>query len=145
MQTVSRQLRFDQIVAAWFIAIALLLEGSVLAVPAESKALLPSLPMADIPVAEAVTPETATPSGITAPRFIAIDVDSASVLVESRSTELQPPASVLKLLTAITALDFYQLDDVIVIDQADVEPRFETFNDLKLQVGETVQVRELLA
>jgi D-alanyl-D-alanine carboxypeptidase (penicillin-binding protein 5/6) len=141
----SRQLRFDQLIAAWFIAITFLLEGAIIAVPTEAKVLLPTLPIADIPVVSADIAQIATPSGITAPRFIAIDLDSASVLLESRSSELQPPASVLKLLTALTALDFYKPDEVISLTEADVKPAYGANNELKWQAGEVIKISELLA
>lgn len=141
----SRQLRIDQLLAVWFIAVTLLLEGAIIAVPTEAKALLPSLPIADIPVMTPVAAQAASPSGITAAQFIAIDLQSASVLLQSQTTEPKPPASVLKLLTAITTLGFYQPDDRITLTAEDIVPAFDARNDLELQAGEVLAVRELLA
>lgn len=141
----TRQLRIDQLIAAWCIALTLLMEGSVVRVRTEAMALLPSLPIADLPVLSQPREAIATPSGITAPQYLVVDLNSASILLESPTLEPKPPASVLKLLTAITALDFYQPTDRITLTAADLTPAFDTRNDLELQVGEVVSIQELLA
>lgn len=141
----SRQLRLDQLCASWFIAGALLLEGAVLPIQAERKALLPSLPIAEIPVTGELTPLTASPSAVTATRYIAIDLDSASVLTEHHSTEPQQPASALKLLTALTAVDLYALDQEVVLTETDLQGLPDSPNELHWQPGEVLNIQSLLA
>ena len=52
---------------------------------------------------------------------LAIDVDSGVILYEKNSKEPVMPASTSKVITALVALDSYDLDQMVVVPKLDVE------------------------
>jgi len=87
-----------------------------------------------------VADKTITPPSITARSAVVIDAKSASVLFEKNPDEQLMPASTTKIMTALVALEHYNLDDIIVVKRAD-EAIGQT---MKLIPGEKMKVRDLL-
>jgi len=54
---------------------------------------------------------------LSAQSIIAIDTNSASILLEKNSNQKVAPASTTKMLTALVARDFFSLDQVLVIKE----------------------------
>lgn len=79
-------------------------------------------------------------SSITAKSAYVEDIDTGTVLFERNSERILLPASTTKLMTALVALDEFQLDQVIVVPEL---PRIEGFS-YEFTVGEQVYVQDLL-
>ncbi len=76
---------------------------------------------------------------LTAESILALDVNSGVVLYQKNPDELLFPASTTKMLTALTALDYYNLDDLVTIKGINVQGQ-----KMKLQEGEQISVRDLI-
>lgn len=76
---------------------------------------------------------------ITASGVVVIDVDSAVVLYKRNEAQKLAPASTTKILTALTVLDHFSLDDVITIDAVLSEGQI-----MGLVRGERMTVENLL-
>jgi D-alanyl-D-alanine carboxypeptidase len=96
-----------------------------------------------LPLAEAATQPNALSldQQVQARSALLVDAASGKVLFSRNPTEPLPPASTLKLLTALLVYERTHLDGKVVIEQADtlVEP-----SRIPLQTGETVPVRTLV-
>lgn len=80
-----------------------------------------------------------SPPVLTAHSVAVIDRDSA-VLMYGRNEKVQVlPASTVKLMTALVALDYYQLDDILVVGEVD-----NNGQDMELINGEKITVENLL-
>lgn len=79
-------------------------------------------------------------SQVSATAYYVWDVESKTVLAEKNSEERLPPASTVKLLTAMVALDLYEADQKFTIASEDIWE-----NQLGLQVGESYSRDDLLA
>jgi len=79
-------------------------------------------------------------SQVTANAYYVWDVASQTVLAEKNATEKLPPASTVKLLTAMVALDLYRANQQFTIDSQDLWE-----NQLGLIVGESYSRDDLLA
>lgn len=79
-------------------------------------------------------------NSITAKSAYVEDIDTGTVLFERNSERILLPASTTKLMTALVALDEFQLDQVIVVPEL---PRIEGFN-YEFAVGEQMYVKDLL-
>ncbi len=77
---------------------------------------------------------------VNATAYYVWDVASQTVLTEKNSQEKLPPASTMKLLTAMVALDLYEADQLLTIASQDMWE-----NQLGLQVGESYSRDDLLA
>ena len=103
-----------------------------------------ALLLLQLPLAEAATQPTSPLSlnqQVQARSALLVDAASSRVLFSRNPTEPLPPASTLKLLTALLVYERTHLDGKVVIEQADtlVEP-----SRIPLQPGETVPVRTLV-
>jgi len=79
------------------------------------------------------------PPNLTARSAVVMDKDS-SVLMYSKNAKLSLlPASTVKIMTALVALDYYQLDDVLSVGEVE-----ENGQSMKLVRGEKITVRNLL-
>lgn len=76
---------------------------------------------------------------ITANSVFILDADSAVILYEKNPNFRLPPASTTKMMTALVALDYYSLEDILTIGSQKVEG-----NSLKFLPGEKFSVRDLL-
>lgn len=134
-------LRFDQVLACWLVAIALLLQGCISQPPQTNFILAFEAPIAEIPVevTSSVLPD------LTAPSFLVVDLDSASTLIASDSDKLRYPASALKLLTAMTILDQMPATDKISLSEIDLTTSPGIKNELSWRVNEIVTVENLIA
>lgn len=83
----------------------------------------------------------AAPSGILARAVLVVHKDSEKVLFSRRARTIMAPASTVKLLTALTALDSVSLDDVITVRTAATHAQPSKLN---LQTGEQMYVRDLI-
>jgi D-alanyl-D-alanine carboxypeptidase len=97
-----------------------------------------------LPLAEAATPPHSPASlnqQVQARSALLVDAASGRVLFSRNPTEPLPPASTLKLLTALLVYERTHLQGNVVIEQADtlVEP-----SRIPLKTGETVPVRTLV-
>ena len=91
--------------------------------------------VANYPVNFTQTP----PPSLTARSVAVVDKDSA-VLIYGRNEKLQIlPASTVKMMTALVALEHYQLSDVLTVGKLD-----KNGQDIKLLEGEKMTVKNLL-
>ncbi len=72
---------------------------------------------------------------------IVMDLNSRRVLYENNSHERMLPASTTKILTCITAIEHYQLDDYVVIDKEVLKTEGSS---IYLEVGDVISVNDLL-
>ncbi len=78
-------------------------------------------------------------SEITATGVVVLDIDSGVYLYKRNENEELSPASTTKLLTALVALDNYNLDDVVTIKQMNIDGQ-----SMGLVPGEQITVENLL-
>ncbi len=76
---------------------------------------------------------------LTAKSALVMDRDSGVVIYEKNFHLRLLPASTVKIMTALVALDHYNLDDVLVVPSVSDEGQ-----DMKLMVGEQITVRNLV-
>jgi len=76
---------------------------------------------------------------LTAKSIVALDRDSSVLIYGSDEKIRLFPASTVKIMTALVALDYYGLDDVITIGKVD-----DNGQDMELQEEEQITVRNLL-
>jgi D-alanyl-D-alanine carboxypeptidase len=55
---------------------------------------------------------------LSAQAYLVMDVDSRTIILEKNADTLLPPASTTKLMTALTALDLYGLEEVVTVSAA---------------------------
>ena len=84
---------------------------------------------------------SATKPAINAKFYALIDYETGAALIEKKSTEKTPIASTTKIMTAIVALENYNLDDVVTISE---KAAYQPGADAYLRVGEKITVSELL-
>ncbi len=78
---------------------------------------------------------------VSALSYVALDLDSGSILVEKNKDQQLYPASTVKIMTALVAKDNYDLDcEVTVTKEA-----FTTGQTMGLQYKEKIKIRNLLA
>ncbi|MBQ6436473.1 D-alanyl-D-alanine carboxypeptidase [bacterium] len=77
---------------------------------------------------------------VSAEAAIVMDVKSKLVLWEKNANEKLYPASTTKIITALTARELYDLDDVITIEAGDLK----FGQNLGWQAGDRVKVRDVL-
>lgn len=78
---------------------------------------------------------------INAKFYALIDGDTGKILSEKKSAEKTPIASTTKIMSAIVALENYNLDDVATISQ---KATYQVGADAYLRVGEKITILELL-
>lgn len=78
---------------------------------------------------------------VTAESFIILDLDSGTELFAKNYDEKLKPASITKLMTALVALDYYQVGDFLTVKRLSPEPGE---SEMGLQVGDIVSVHNLL-
>lgn len=78
------------------------------------------------------------PPNLTARAAVVLDRDSAVVLYGKNEKTQLLPASTVKIMTALVALDYYNLDDVLVVDEVNGEGQ-----DMELVKGERITVKNL--
>lgn len=76
---------------------------------------------------------------ITASAIVIVDVDSSVVMFERNANLLLSPASTTKIMTALVALDAYDLDEVVAVKNVLTDGQ-----SMKLAVGEKLTVENLL-
>jgi D-alanyl-D-alanine carboxypeptidase (penicillin-binding protein 5/6) len=76
---------------------------------------------------------------LTAQSALVIDYDSGSVLYQKNAQATHLPASTTKIMTALIALDSYDLNQVLTVPELDYEGQ-----DIKLQLGEQLTLENLL-
>jgi len=76
---------------------------------------------------------------LTARSFVVLDFDSAALLSGRNENLRVLPASTVKVMTALVALDHYQLDEVLTAGKID-----DNGQDIKLVEGEKMTVKNLL-
>ncbi len=76
---------------------------------------------------------------LTAHSALVIDYDSGTILYQKNASSTHLPASTTKIMTALVALDYFQLDQVLVVPELDYEGQ-----DIKLQYREKITVENLL-
>jgi D-alanyl-D-alanine carboxypeptidase (penicillin-binding protein 5/6) len=83
--------------------------------------------------------ENVSPPNLTAASALVMDLDSGRVLYEKEPYLSLPPASTTKIMTAVVALETYQLSDVLTVKNLKV-----TGNVMGLKEGEKISVQNLL-
>jgi len=78
---------------------------------------------------------------LTAESVYAFDLESATLLYEKNSRAKLYPASTIKMLTALVAIEHYQLDDLLIV----ASEENIVGNKIELQSGEQLKARDLLA
>lgn len=86
-----------------------------------------------------ISKEVSVPPSLTAKSVIVTDADSAVVLYQKDPDLKLLPASTTKMMTAIIALENYQLDKVLTVGETKVNG-----NKVKLLSGEKITVENLL-
>jgi D-alanyl-D-alanine carboxypeptidase (penicillin-binding protein 5/6) len=76
---------------------------------------------------------------LTAHSFVAVDRDSSALLVGRNENLRVLPASTVKIMTALAALDYYRLDDVLVVGKME-----KNGQDIGLVEGERITFKNLL-
>jgi len=76
---------------------------------------------------------------ISAQNYILIDVSTNKILLSKNSTNLIYPASTTKLITALTALNIYPLDEVITVRE-----KYEIGKVMDLEIDEKISIRSLV-
>ncbi|MBI4057858.1 D-alanyl-D-alanine carboxypeptidase [Candidatus Microgenomates bacterium] len=83
--------------------------------------------------------DTRIPPHIKAAAVIIQDTDSGAVFYERNADSLLPPASTTKIMTALVALEHFNIDDVVTVGQIDVGGQ-----TMELVNGEQLTVEDLL-
>jgi len=132
-------MRLLWISAATFI----LLAASILAFPKNQKLLVENSAFEKIPEVKTQTlPVIAEGTSfplVSAQAAVAVDLTTGTTLYDKNSREKYLPASTTKIITAITALDFYPQDLVIEVGKVKVEGQ-----KMGLVEGEKIRVIDLL-
>lgn len=81
------------------------------------------------------------PNHIWAESYILLDADSSHVLAMKNESNVIPIASTTKIMTAVIAIENYNLDDVLTISET---AAYQTPFVIGLMPGEKITVRELL-
>jgi D-alanyl-D-alanine carboxypeptidase (penicillin-binding protein 5/6) len=76
-----------------------------------------------------------------APNWIVADLDTGQVLAERNGYDAHPPASTIKVLLALVALDELNLDSTVVASEADTEVEC---NCVGIEPGHSYTARQLL-
>lgn len=76
----------------------------------------------------------------TAQNYILVDLETNKVLISKNPEEKIYPASTTKLITALTALNIYPLDEVITIDEEYMEGQ-----NMGLKIGEKITIKSLVS
>ncbi|MBU1088763.1 D-alanyl-D-alanine carboxypeptidase [Patescibacteria group bacterium] len=76
---------------------------------------------------------------LSAKAFILLDTETNTILISKKEKERIYPASTTKLITALTALNIYPLDEIIEIDT-----EYENGKVMELKVGEKLSIRDLV-
>lgn len=76
---------------------------------------------------------------VSAVSAIVLDVDSQVVLYKKNENQRLPPASTTKIMTALVGMDYFTLDDTVVVDDIVVEGAA-----MELAPGEQISFRSLL-
>jgi D-alanyl-D-alanine carboxypeptidase (penicillin-binding protein 5/6) len=86
---------------------------------------------------------TPTPPPVSAQAVLVVDLTTERVLFERESQRPLPPASTLKLLTALTVKDILSSEEVVTVQPEDVvDPVLES--SMGLAAGDTITVHDLL-
>jgi len=86
---------------------------------------------------------TPAPPAIRARSVIVLDLTDERILLELESRTPLPPASTLKLLTALTVKDILSSEEIVTIEPEDiVDPAVES--SMGLAAGDTITVHDLL-
>ena len=80
-----------------------------------------------------------TVSILDAEAFILLDVETNTVLARKKEKERIYPASTTKLVTALTALNIYPLDEIVEVDT-----KYENGKVMGLKKGEKISIRDLV-
>ncbi len=103
----------------------------------------PTVSNAPSPVPTPPPSPTPTPPPVTARATFVIDLTADRVLLDQQSTLPLPPASTLKLLTALTAQEILPPEEIVMVQSEDeVDPTVES--TMGLAAGDTVTVHDLL-
>lgn len=101
---------------------------------------VPPKPLSPLTKPIPVLPKEFTPPALSAQSVVAIDLGSGSVLYQHQPHLRSLPASTTKIMTAVVALEEYQLDAPVTVTNADRAIGQKT----ELIQGETLTVRDLL-
>lgn len=78
---------------------------------------------------------------VSAESFIILDLDSGTELFAKNPDEKLKPASITKLMTALVALDYYQVGQILTVKR--LSPEFGE-SEMGLNIGDRVSVHNLL-
>lgn len=98
------------------------------------------LPLSSLPVLKTKLSGISEPE-LTASSAAAIDLETMTVLYQKQAHLPLPPASTVKMMTALVATDRYQLDGRLPVLQLDAV----NGNNLPLRLGQVFEMRDLLA
>lgn len=71
--------------------------------------------------------------------ILAVDLDSGTILYQKNPDTRLLPASTAKVVTALVAMDYYSLDDILTVPEFSIEGQ-----KMKLIPGEVMTVRDLI-
>ena len=78
---------------------------------------------------------------ILAKHYILVDMDSNTVILKNGNKDRVPIASTTKIMTAVVALENYELNDIVTVSAAAAN---QAGSDANLRIGEKITVKELL-
>ena len=81
---------------------------------------------------------------VTADSYVVVDVGSGSVIAARNPSAVHPVASLTKLLTALTVMQNFNQDDQVLVGPNAVKAG-KSGSNMKLRVGETIKLKDLLA
>lgn len=138
------KIRFDQYLSLFLLVLLFLFQQSFNLsasnqVEAEIKPLILADP-APLPILINQGADELLARSLSADAVVVIDVESASLLFQRNSELSLAPASTTKLMTALVAIEEYDLDTVLEVK----EEAFALGNTMDLESGERITVRNLL-
>lgn len=78
---------------------------------------------------------------ISAVSAVVLDLESGTWLYEKNPNEKLRPASITKLMTALVSLDYYKIDQILIVKRL---PPAKSESEMMLKVGDKVSVQNLL-
>jgi len=134
------KLRIDQYLALILLSLVFLLPVKPAPAQEDASPEVELLQIHPIPVLDGDQQPESFIASLSAQSIVAIDVDSAAVLLEKNSYQKVAPASTTKLMTALVARDVFGLDEIISIKNTPLN----IGHSIGFQVGEEFLVEDIL-
>ncbi len=134
------KLRFDQYLSFILLSLVILVPIKLHYPQIKVSPAVDLIKMAPLPVLDTDQQPSLFIASLSAQSILAIDIDSASILLEKNSHQKVAPASTTKLLTALVARNVYPLDKIITIT---TQPQ-HLGHTIGFKIGEEFVVADML-